>query len=48
MGQTVNLLPCGFDGPNPSSSTMKDESDLIWLIFLYLCRSDFMPMNEDS
>ena len=26
MGQTVNLLPYGFDGPNPSSSTRFDNS----------------------
>ena len=26
MGQTVNLLPYGFDGPNPSSSTRFDNA----------------------
>ena len=25
MGQTVNLLLYGFDGPNPSSSTKKEK-----------------------
>ena len=33
MGQTVNLLLYGFDGPNPSSSTKKQTSLLTCLFF---------------
>ena len=46
MGQTVNLLLYGFDGPNPSSSTKNQTSLLTCLIFLCLRRDGFGRPSE--
>jgi hypothetical protein len=37
MGQTVNLLLYGFDGPNPSSSTKRKSAWLMKTMRILLC-----------